>query len=105
MNLKTDNYKATLKDIKYEFECPNCEHDFLLACYPVICRNAFNRITRINWTDKENHIVDTEYGYASAEQFDLEDTEEQTVFCCQHCQKTWTSLEDMIADGIIKLKE
>lgn len=101
--MKTDNYKAKLRDIKYEFECPNCEHDFLLACYPVICQESFNRITRINWTDKENNIVDTEYSYSAEEQFDLEDTEGPTVFVCHHCKKTWTSLKDMIEDGIIKL--
>lgn len=101
--MKTNNYKSTLKDIKYEFECPNCEHDFLLACYPVICRNTFNRITRITCKDKEDNIVDTLYSCGDMEYFDLEDTEKPMVFSCQHCQKTWTSLEDMIDEGIIKL--
>lgn len=101
--MKTNNYKSTLKDIKYEFECPNCRHDLLLACYPVICRNSFNRITRIICTDKEDNVVDTLYGYGDTEDFDLEDTEEPTVFSCHYCQKTWTSLEDMIDEGIIKL--
>lgn len=101
--MKTNNCKATLKDIKYEFECPNCKHDLLLSCYPVICCNTFNRITRVNWTDKENNIVDTEYGYSEEEQFDLEDIEEPTMFRCHHCKKTWTSLKDMIDEGIIKL--
>lgn len=101
--MKTDNYKSTLKNVKYEFKCPDCGHDLVLVCYPVIWRNAFNRITKIICTDKEDNIVDTLYSCGDTENFDMEDTEEPVVFSCQYCQKTWTSLEDMIADGIIKL--
>lgn len=101
--METNNYKSTLKDIKYEFECPNCEHDLLLACYPVICCNSFNRITKITCKDKEDNVVDIMYAYGDTEEFDLEDMDEPTVFRCQHCKKTWTSLKDMIEEGIIKL--
>lgn len=103
--METNNYKSKVKDLKYEFECPDCGCDLLLAFCPVIYYEAFAKVTKITCLDEEDNVVDTLYGYSSAEQFDIEDTDEPMMFQCHHCKKTWTFLEDMIDAGIIKLEE
>lgn len=97
-------HKTTIKTHKYEFECPSCGGEFVLACYHVLNRDSFSRITKITVTDENNSEVDCMYCHDDVDHYDLEDLDYPTRYVCHYCGKTWHSVEAMIEQGVIKLQ-
>ena len=98
-------HKTTVKSYKYEFECPSCGGDFVLACYNVLNRDIFNRVTKITTTDENNEEVECLYSHDDVDRYDLEDFDDPVRYMCPHCEKTWYSVEAMIEQGVIKIEE
>lgn len=97
-------YKTTVSTHQYEFECPSCGGDFVLACYHVLSRDAFSRIAKITVTDENNNEVEQLYCHEDVDHYDLDDFDDPVRYMCQHCGKTWYSVETMVEQDVIKLK-